>query len=174
MNVAEDLVLGSHQVTPFGTDRNFVLLSEQACSSCSALSNTHFWWWFGYVVINRILHNFILTIVWNELKAQQGKILSFVSRMLLKTSLTMLKVISSLLKMTGKRSELSVMMTWPLRVMWFQTPTCNARNCVTWNLTTAEQGIKFQFWSDLKSFDVKFKHSNLAGCNLKPKLPNGA
>ena len=116
MDVAQDLVLWSHQVTPFGTDWNFVLLWEQACLSCSTLSSTHFWWWFGSVVINRILHNFILTIVWNELKAQQGKILSFVSRMLMKTSLTMLKAMSSLLKMTGKQSELSVMMTWPLGV----------------------------------------------------------
>ena len=93
--------------------------------------------------------------------------------MLLKMSLTMLRVMSSLLKMTGSDQYYQWWWHSPLGVMWFQTPTCSTRNCVTWNLTAAEQGLKFQFWSNLKSFDVKFKCSNLAGCDLKLKLPNG-
>jgi hypothetical protein len=47
-------------------------------------------------------------------------------------------------------------------------------NCVTWDLSAAKQQLKFQFWSKLKSFDFKFKRQNLAGSDLKPKLPNRA
>jgi hypothetical protein len=47
-------------------------------------------------------------------------------------------------------------------------------NCVTWDLSAAEQQLKFQFWSNLKLFNFKFKHQNLAGSDLKPKLLNRA
>ena len=150
-------------VTHFGTDRNLLHCPCEQAGRCAqhqgpsvqVMTSIYF----GLVLNDRTLYIYIFIITLTLLTPQPEKFLV----LCLKTSLTVLRTMSSLPKATGKRLVMVIsnsdLCTW---------------NCVTWNLSAAEQQLKFQFWSNLKLNDFKFKRWNLAGSDLKLKLPNGA